>query len=296
MSGSWNPVSWVEPAFKSITNPIGKLVQSIGNVVNPIVNNALKDPVATIAQIGAYALAPETGGASLYALPAISATSVISHGGDVTKALESAGIQWATMGVADNYAGDLAQYLGVSPTTARILISSAGSTAGNLATTGDINKALTAGGTSLLSGMVGSQIGGELKDSLGSTASNLIGKIAGTTAGAVANSKDPSAAIANTLLSTALGQTGSVLNSAWNTVNSTISDYNKQLEQASSLYKDQLLPSQQSAVEAQNTAKTAYDNYDNLNKQYQSLVSQYNDAKAAAQASTIYKGWAGAIS
>jgi len=281
MSGSWNPVSWVEPVFKSITDPISKLVQSIGTVVNPIVNNALKDPVATIAQIGAYALAPETGGASLYALPAISATSVISHGGDVTKALESAGIQLATMGVANNYAGDLAQYLGVSPTTAKILISSAGSTAGNLATTGDINKALTAGGTSLLSGMVGSQVGGALKDDLGATASSLAGKIAGATAGAAANSKDPSAAIANSLLGTALSQTGSVLNSAWNTVNSTISDYNKQLEQASSLYKDQLLPSQQSAVEAQNTAKTAYDNYDNLNKQYQSLVSQYNDAKSA---------------
>ena len=284
MSGGWNPVAWVAPVFTQLNTVINQAVQSIGSIVNPIVNNALKDPVATIAQIGAYALAPETGGASLYALPAISATSIISHGGDVTKALESAGIQAATMGATDYFGGDLANALGVSPQTAAVITNSLGKTAGTLATTGDINKALTAGGTSALAGTIGSQVGGALKDELGSTASNLIGKVAGTTAASAATGKDPTSSIVNTLFSAALNQGTSLLGSGLKSLNDTSSQYNDQIKQATSLYQDQLLPAQQTVVELQKTAQSSYDDYKSVKDQYDSLVNQYNDAKSANNA------------
>ena len=71
-----------------VGNAIGSAVQSIGNAIKPVVQKIESDPIGTIAQVAAVA----TG--QVWALPIISAADTIAHGGNLTQAVESAGMSY----------------------------------------------------------------------------------------------------------------------------------------------------------------------------------------------------------
>jgi hypothetical protein len=96
---------------------VGDAVEDVGNAVGDVVESALENPIQTIVTIAAVAAAPATGGASLYAIPATSAATVIAEGGDFDDALKAAAISYAataTGNIAGNYAGAYASSAGQS--------------------------------------------------------------------------------------------------------------------------------------------------------------------------------------
>jgi hypothetical protein len=324
-----NAVSDVGNAIGNIASETVHAVESVGKTVgdtlSAIATTALNDPIGTIAKIGAVALAPATGGASLYALPAISAVDVVAHGGNLEQAALSAGISYAGMGIASGVSDALTTSAestltsvsngadgstvynfsdgstmtqtaagetsftpptGLSASMANVAGGAAANAAKTLAQTGDLAKAITSGAVTGVGGAIGVEASGALQDQgLSAGTAGTIGNIAGQTAARTLAGQAPSdaltASITNSLLKTAMNQTGSALNSAWTGINDTVKQYNAQLEQTKSLYTDQVTLAQQAAIDSQTAAKASYDNYNNLNSQFTDLQNQYNDAKAA---------------
>ena len=280
---------------------------SVGHALEKVGQAAANDPIGTIAKVAAVA----TG--QLYLLPAISAVDVLAHGGDLGQAALSAGISYAGMGIASGVSDMLASGAestleGVqtatdgtttysysdgstmvqtadgttsftNPTTITGTLNSAisnaaASAATNLAVTGDVTKALTAG---LTSG-AGTYVGGEVTDLTGS---KLAGTIGGALTKGAITGKDPTANIVNNIISTSLSQAGSQIKSAWNDVNTTVDQYNKQAADAQDLLKNTVTPAQQDAQAAQDAAKASYDAYTTQSNKFADLVKQVDDAKAA---------------
>lgn len=93
---------------------VGGFIGDAGEVIDKnVLQPALQDPVDTAVKIGAIAAAPATGGTSLYAIPAYTATKAIAAGvpiEDVAKmAAISAAATAAGVSVAD-YVGTLAEF------------------------------------------------------------------------------------------------------------------------------------------------------------------------------------------
>ena len=102
-------------AVGDVVEAVGDVVEDVGNAVGDVVEGALENPIQTIVTIAAVAAAPMTGGASLYAIPATSAATVLANGGDFDDALKAAAIAYAgTMvgNAAGNYAGSYAANAG----------------------------------------------------------------------------------------------------------------------------------------------------------------------------------------
>lgn len=108
-------VGGVVDAVGDVVEAVGDVVEDVGDAVGDVVEGALENPIQTIVTIAAVAAAPATGGASLYAIPATSAATVIAEGGDFDDALKAAAISYAgTMvgNAAGNYAGSYAANAG----------------------------------------------------------------------------------------------------------------------------------------------------------------------------------------
>lgn len=93
---------------------VGEFIGDAGEVIDQnVLQPAIQDPVGTVVKIGAIAAAPATGGASLYAIPAYTATKAIAAGvpiEDVAKMTAiSAAATAAGVSVAD-YVGTLAEF------------------------------------------------------------------------------------------------------------------------------------------------------------------------------------------
>jgi hypothetical protein len=88
----------VGDAIEDVAGVAFDIVEGVGNVVGDVVEGALNDPVGTIAKVAAVA----TGNA--WALPYISAGSVIVNGGDLGDAILAGGLTYAVQG-AVNYVG-----------------------------------------------------------------------------------------------------------------------------------------------------------------------------------------------
>ena len=157
---------------------VGGFIGDAGEVIDKnVLQPALQDPVGTAVKIGAIAAAPATGGTSLYAIPAYTATKAIAAGvpiEDVAKmAAISAAATAAGVSVAD-YVGTLAEFgteIGSQQTamlaaqnagigTGGALSTAAGQVAGG-ATSGAIGAAATGRDpvTGLLSGATNAAIG-----------------------------------------------------------------------------------------------------------------------------------------
>ena len=110
-------VGGVVDAVGDAVEAVGDVVEDVGNAVGDVVESALENPIQTIVTIAAVAAAPATGGASLHAIPATSAATVLANGGDFDDALKAAAISYASTAVgnaAGNYAGTAAQNAGRS--------------------------------------------------------------------------------------------------------------------------------------------------------------------------------------
>ena len=170
--------------FEDVGSAVSDVGQSVANVVsdvgtsidNAVIQPAIDDPAGTVVKIGAIALAPATGGASLYAIPAYTAAKAVAAGvplEDVAKMTAiSAAAAYAGVSVAD-YVGTLAEFgtdIGSQQTamlaqqnigigTGNALSTAAGQVAGGAAS-GAISSGATGGdiGQGLLGGAVNAGI------------------------------------------------------------------------------------------------------------------------------------------
>lgn len=157
---------------------VGQFIGDAGEVIDKnVLQPAIQDPVGTIVKVGAIAAAPATGGTSLYAIPAYTATKAIAAGvpiEDVAKMTAiSAAATAAGVSVAD-YVGTLAEFgtdIGSQQTamlaqqnvgigTGGALSTAVGQVAGG-AVSGAIGAGATGGdvGQGLLSGATNAAIG-----------------------------------------------------------------------------------------------------------------------------------------
>lgn len=79
----------IQPVYREVVQPVGHFLEGVGKQI-------ANDPVTFIAQVAAVALAPATGGASLWALPVIAAASTAAHGGSMEQILTATAISAAT--------------------------------------------------------------------------------------------------------------------------------------------------------------------------------------------------------
>jgi len=107
--------------IQSVVNAVSDAGQSIANVVSDagvtidknVIQPAVDDPIGTIVKIGAIVAAPATSGASLYAIPAYTASKAIASGIPLEDAAKMAAISAAAtaagVSVAD-YVGTMAEF------------------------------------------------------------------------------------------------------------------------------------------------------------------------------------------
>jgi hypothetical protein len=96
------PAAWVEDRVEDVTNSVGDVVKDVGNVladiddkiiqpavkiVSTTIDNALKDPIGTIAKIATAVYAP-------YLLPYVNAASVLANGGSMEDAFKAGALTW----------------------------------------------------------------------------------------------------------------------------------------------------------------------------------------------------------
>jgi hypothetical protein len=191
LEGGGNPV-------QSITNSVSDLGQSIANVVSDagttidkaVIQPALDDPAGTIVKIAAIAAAPATGGASLYAIPAYTATKALAAGvplDDVAKMTAiSAAATAAGVSVAD-YVGTMAEFgtAAGSQQTAMLAAQNVGIGTGGVASTAIGQTVGGAASGAIQAGATGGDIDLGL---LSGAASGAIGAGVGATVDAAANS------------------------------------------------------------------------------------------------------------
>ena len=140
-------------------------VEDVGGFINDsVIQPAIDDPVGTAVKIAAIAAAPATGGASLYAIPAYTATKALAAGVPLEDAAQMAAISaaaaYAGVSVAD-YVGTLAEFgtdIG-SQQTAMLAAQNAGIGTGNVASTAAGQIAGGAAGGAVASGVTGGDIG-----------------------------------------------------------------------------------------------------------------------------------------
>lgn len=168
----------VVDAVSDVGEAIGGAVSDVGVFIDENVTQpAVQDPVGTAVKIGAIAAAPATGGTSLYAIPAYTATKALAAGVPIedvaTMAAISAAATYAGVNVAD-YVGTLAEFgteIG-SQQTAMLAAQNAGigTGAGVSTTVGQIAGGATAGavGAGAMGGDVGQGLlGGALNTAIG---------------------------------------------------------------------------------------------------------------------------------
>lgn len=176
--GGGNPVSAVTDAVSSAlgtdgggggllgaVEDVGGFIGDAGEIIDQnVLQPALQDPVGTVVKVGAIAAAPATGGASLYAIPAYTATKAIAAGvpiEDVAKMTAiSAAATAAGVSVAD-YVGTLAEFgtdIG-SQQTAMLAQQNVGIGTGNIASTTIGQVVGGAAGGAIGTGLAGGDIG-----------------------------------------------------------------------------------------------------------------------------------------
>ena len=158
-------VSDVVNAVSDVGEAIGGAIGDVGSFIDDaVIQPAIEDPLGTVVKIGAIAAAPVTGGTSLYAIPAYTATKAIAAGvpiDDVAKmAAISAAATYAGVSVAD-YVGTLAEFgteIG-SQQTAMLAAQNAGIGTGSAISTGIGQVAGGAVGGGVGTGLMGGDVG-----------------------------------------------------------------------------------------------------------------------------------------
>lgn len=138
----------------------GDAIEAVGDAAESVVEGALKDPIGTVAKVAAVA----TGNA--WALPMISAGTVVANGGDLGDALKAGAITYAAQGIggwaadevgaAANYGTDLGSQqtamlaaqdagMGMSNALGGAAGAATGAATGALLSGGDVGQAIMGG-------------------------------------------------------------------------------------------------------------------------------------------------------
>ena len=191
--------------MSAVVKVVDKAVGFVADNVISQVDAAIKNPIGTIAKIGAIA----TG--QFYLLPAISATEVIVKGGSIEDAAKSAAISYAAAHIGAEL-GDSLNVDGFSPELNTAIKSSVGSTAvatgAGILRGKDIGDALEQGITSGVGSGISSLVadnadtGGE--GSKTNTADRVIGSTVGAATTAALRGQNVGDVAANTLANGAL--------------------------------------------------------------------------------------------
>ena len=191
--------------MSAVVNVVDKAVGFVADNVISQVDAAIKNPIGTIAKIGAIA----TG--QFYLLPAISATEVIVKGGSIEDAAKSAAISYAAAHIGAEL-GDSLNVDGFSPELNTAIKSSVGSTAvatgAGILRGKELGDALASGVTSGIGSGISSLVadnadtGGE--GSKTNTADRVIGSTVGSAATAALRGQNVGDVAANTLANGAL--------------------------------------------------------------------------------------------
>ena len=183
-------ISDVVNAVSDVGEAIGGAVGDVGSFIDDaVLQPAIQDPVGTVVKIGAIAAAPMTGGASLYAIPAYTATKAIAAGVPLEDAAKmsaiSAAAAYAGVSVAD-YVGTLAEFgtaIG-SQQTAMLAAQNVGIGTGSALSTAAGQIAGGAVGGSVGTGLMGGDIGqGFLSGALNAGIGAGVGAVVDTGAG-----------------------------------------------------------------------------------------------------------------
>jgi hypothetical protein len=187
-------------AVSDVGESVGGAIGDVGSFIDDaVIQPAVQDPVGTVVKIAAIAAAPATGGASLYAIPAYTATKALAAGVPLEDAAKmtaiSAAAAYAGVSVAD-YVGTLAEFgtgIGTQQTamlaaqnvgigTGSALSTAVGQVAGGAATGGLVSGA-TGGnvGQGLLGGAVNAGIGAGVNAGVNAGAGLLNGMNFGST-------------------------------------------------------------------------------------------------------------------
>jgi len=97
----FEPIKQVGQVAESVVREVGHAAESVGREVGKVGQAAVNDPVGTIAKVAAIATQ------QYWALPLISAATVMAHGGDLGQAALAAGVSYAAMGIADFVGSEL---------------------------------------------------------------------------------------------------------------------------------------------------------------------------------------------
>jgi hypothetical protein len=185
-------VDIVGDVAEGVVDAAGDVVQGVGDAVVKVVDSAINDPVTTIAKVAAVATQ------QYYLLPAISATSVIAHGGDIGQALTSAAVSYVAPelggAIGTELAGtafgealvEIGAETGIEnllPAVSRGLGSAATQTAAGVLQGQDLGDALERGLTGGIGSTVGSVVAAEADT--GGEGTNTLDRILGNTAGAI---------------------------------------------------------------------------------------------------------------
>ena len=191
--------------MSAVVKVVDKAVGFVADNVISQVDAAIKNPIGTIAKIGAIA----TG--QFYLLPAISATEVIVKGGSIEDAAKSAAISYAAAHIGAEL-GDSLNVDGFSPELNTAIKSSVGSTAvatgAGILRGKELGDALASGVTSGIGSGISSLVadnadtGGE--GSKTNTADRVIGSTVGSATTAALRGQNVGDVAANTLANGAL--------------------------------------------------------------------------------------------
>lgn len=102
----FEPIKQIGNIASDVVREVGHAAESIGREVGKVGQAALDDPVGTIAKVAAIATQ------QYWALPLISAATVMANGGDLGQAALAAGISYAAQGIAFG----VSDYLGAGVT------------------------------------------------------------------------------------------------------------------------------------------------------------------------------------
>lgn len=267
-------VEGVGDAVGAVVKGVGDVLQEINhNIIEPAakivsntINNALKDPIGTIAKIATAVYAP-------YLLPAVNAADVLAHGGSMDDAFKTAALTWVGQEAFSNL--ELGSETLADGSTQAITPKSLSSDFGNfvaenassLGTVGqdilgnaavqgtlgavkgglmaaiqgkDIGDGIAEGATS---GALGGGISAGFADATKSLGINTVDKttaLAGKTILAIAEGKDPNAFLANYLAYTVNSAGADVIAKTSKDAYDAFSLYSKDFSEKNSKYEDDL--------------------------------------------------------
>jgi hypothetical protein len=170
-------------------------------------------------------------------------------------------------------------------TLANVAANTAGSGVRAAGSGGDLEDVLAAMGTAGLGTAVGAGTTSGLKDlGAGTKVAGAVGAATGAAAATAASGKDGTAAFLNSLINTTLAeggkQTKAYLKQSWDKVNSSVSEYNTQLEKTNQT-QSSLTPLEKEAKDAEAAVNAELAAYKPVRDKFSDLVTQYDAAVAA---------------